>query len=44
MNTINKISRHFNNLTQENLFNNNRVINFNNSNNVIWKGSKRYAH
>ncbi|WP_262494243.1 hypothetical protein [Flaviramulus basaltis] len=44
MNSINKISRRLNSIVQENLFTNNRIIDFHTSNNYIWKGSKRYAH
>ncbi|WP_256444183.1 hypothetical protein [Flaviramulus sp. BrNp1-15] len=44
MKSIVKISRHFNTITQENLFTNKRIIDFRTSNNSIWKGTKRYAH
>ncbi|WP_255407683.1 hypothetical protein [Jejuia spongiicola] len=44
MRTLIKISKHLNSITQENLITNKRIINFNNSDTVIWKGTKRYAH
>ncbi|MDA9343658.1 hypothetical protein N9R06_01005 [Algibacter sp.] len=44
MKSIIKISRHLNNITQENLFTNKRIIDFNTSNTGLWKGTKRYAH
>lgn len=44
MRTLNKISKHLNALTQENTVANRRILNFNNSKEVIWKGTKRYAH
>ncbi|MFD0841949.1 hypothetical protein ACFQ1F_00265 [Flaviramulus multivorans] len=44
MKSIHKISRHLNNITQENLFANSRIIDFNTSNTCVWKGAKRYAH
>jgi hypothetical protein len=44
MKTYNKISKHLNRLTNENLLVNSRVITFNNALDAIWKGSKRYAH
>lgn len=44
MRTINKISKQLNTLTQENVILSRRILNFNNSKGVIWKGTKRYAH
>ncbi|WP_341215336.1 hypothetical protein [uncultured Wocania sp.] len=44
MRTLIKISKHLDSITQENLFTNQRILSFNNSNEVIWKGTKRYAH
>ncbi len=44
MRTLIKISKHLDSITQENLLTNKRIINFNNSDSIIWKGTKRYAH
>lgn len=44
MNTIIKISRHLNQITQENLLTSKRIIDFRSSNTGFWKGTKRYAH
>mgnify|MGYP007014079635 CR=1 FL=1 len=44
MRTLIKISKHLDSITQENLLSNRRILNFNNSKDVIWKGTKRYAH
>lgn len=44
MKPIIKISRHLNSITQENLFTNKRIVDFNTSNTGLWKGTKRYAH
>ncbi len=39
-----KITRQIDSVTKENLFSNRRIIHFNFSDDIIWKGSKRYAH
>ncbi|WP_262890543.1 hypothetical protein [Yeosuana aromativorans] len=44
MRTINNISKRINRLTTENFSVNKRIINFNNSIEALWVGSKRYAH
>lgn len=44
MKSIIKISRHLENLTQENLLTNKRIIDFRTSTTGLWKGTKRYAH
>ncbi|MFI1744030.1 MULTISPECIES: hypothetical protein [Thalassobellus] len=44
MKPINRISKHINTMTQENLFTGSRVLNFQPSQTLIWRGSKRYAH
>ncbi len=44
MRTVIKISKRLDNIVQENLLTNRRIIRFNNSCEVIWQGSKRYAH
>ncbi|MFD1162153.1 hypothetical protein [Hwangdonia seohaensis] len=44
MRTAIKISKHLGSITKENLLTSRRVLSFTNSNGVIWKGTKRYAH
>lgn len=44
MNTINRISKRANTLTQENLFTFNRVIDCHNYNHAVWKGTKYSTH
>ncbi|WP_298497754.1 hypothetical protein [uncultured Algibacter sp.] len=44
MKSILKISRHINNITEENLLNSKRIIDFRTSQHGVWKGSKRYVH
>jgi hypothetical protein len=44
MKTANNISKRINRFTTENFLANRRIINFNNSIEAIWVGSKRYAH
>jgi len=44
MKLIIKISRHLNNIAEENLLASKRIIDFRSSSNCIWKGTKRYAH
>jgi len=44
MRTYNKISKRLNRFTNENLLVNRRVINFSNTIEAIWFGTKRYAH
>ena len=44
MQSLIKISRHLNSITQENLLASKRIIDFRSSNTGTWKGTKRYAH
>ncbi|WP_299554436.1 hypothetical protein [Seonamhaeicola sp.] len=44
MRTVIKISNHLNSITQEHFLPSRRYISFKSSNDIVWKGSKRYAH
>ncbi|WP_262894916.1 hypothetical protein [Snuella sedimenti] len=44
MKTINRIYKHLDNITQGNDLFNRRTISFKSMSDVVWKGSKRYAH
>ena len=44
MRTVIKISKHLENITNENLFNTRSILSFHSSNSIVWNGSKRFAH
>lgn len=44
MKTINKLSRHIENIAREHALPSRRFISFPQDNQTIWKGTRRYAH
>jgi hypothetical protein len=44
MRTVIKISKHLENITNENLFNARSILIFGSTESIVWKGSKRFAH
>ena len=44
MKTLAKISRRFDAITQENVWSGKQILDFQNFDSGLWKGSKRYAH